>query len=275
MPSEIRRHPWNQSFEWAPVTGPFRRISQEQARSYNERGYFVFEDAFDPVAVARIREEVDPFDAQSTAYLRQHGGSIAISDADSLTYSMHLVKQSALLKALCSTGVLPEIARDLLGPEVNLYWDQAVYKKPDKPRPFPWHQDSAYNFVEPQHFVTCWIALTDATVENGCPFVVPGLHKVGTLHHWWTEYGLQCLEEPAESVPAEARAGSVVVFSSLTPHKTGPNETRSVRKAYLAHYAPAGAEVLREVNGVIVREPANDPERQFPVVRGGELLEVR
>ena len=86
-------------------------------------------------------------------------------------------------------------AADLIGPDVNLYWDQAVYKKPEKPRRFPWHQDNGYTFIEPQHYLTCWIALTDATEDNGCPWVAPGLHRSGTLAHRYVEpLGYECFD---------------------------------------------------------------------------------
>ena len=48
---------------------------------------------------------------------------------------------------------------------------------------------------------------------------------------------------PGDAVPVAARAGSIVVFSSLTPHSTGPNRTGAVRKAYIVQFAPSGAEV--------------------------------
>src|SRR5581483_5189561 len=83
----------------------------------------------------------------------------------------------------------------------------------------------------------------------------------------------QCFDSPAEEVAAEVRRGGVVVFSSLTPHLTGPNTTDAVRKAYILQYAPAGAVVLRgdpKAGPPAAREPADAPERQFPVVVGGE-----
>jgi ectoine hydroxylase-related dioxygenase (phytanoyl-CoA dioxygenase family) len=89
--------------------------------------------------------------------------------------------------------------------------------------------------------VVRWIALTDATVENGCPWVVPGLHRKGTLAHEATPLGWQCLREPKDAIPVEAKAGDIVVFSSLTPHRTGPNLTTATRKAYILQYAPDGA----------------------------------
>lgn len=275
MTRVAQRHKWNQAFEWEPARGPFRRISDEQARAYDEQGFFVFEGAFSTDEVARIREEIDPFEERSTEWLRSRGGSVAISDADAITFTTHLVKRSDFIKQVCSSGVLAEIAADLIGPDVRLYWDQAVYKKPEKPRPFPWHQDNGYTYVVPQQYLTCWIALTDATETNGCPLVVPGMHKLGTLKHWWTDYGFQCVEDPSDYVTAEAKAGSIVVFSSLTPHQTGPNTTDAVRKAYIVQYAPVGAEMFREENGEISQELADDPERQFLVVEDGKIAADR
>jgi ectoine hydroxylase-related dioxygenase (phytanoyl-CoA dioxygenase family) len=263
MTRVAERHRWNDTFEWVPARGPFRRLTEEQARAYDEQGFFILEGAFDPDTITRVREEIDPYEEKSTEWLRSKGGSVAISDADAITFTTHLVKRSDFLKELVSTGVLADVAHDLIGPRVRLYWDQAVYKKPEKPRPFPWHQDNGYAFVEPQQYLTCWIALTDATAENGCPLVVPGLHKLGTLDHWWTDYGFQCVEDPADVAVAEAKAGSIVVFSSLTPHQTGPNTTDAVRKAYIVQYAPDGAAISRDENGERVRTNADEADRQF------------
>jgi phytanoyl-CoA hydroxylase len=160
---------------------------------------------------------------------------------------------------------------------VHLYWDQAVYKKPEKPRRFPWHQDNGYAFVEPQQYLTCWVALTDATFENGCPQVARGLHRAGTLAHTYVEpLGWECLTSPSDVAVASVGAGGVVVFSSLTPHLTGPNLTDSTRKAYILQYAPAGATVLRgdpaSGDGPLAREPADDPNWQFPVLRDGTAV---
>ena len=99
------------------------------------------------------------------------------------------------------------LASDLIGPDVRLYWDQAVYKKPGNPEIFPWHQDNGYTYVEPQQYLTCWVALTDADEENGCPFVVPGVHRHGTLAHGLTDLGYECIEtDPEETCVAPVRA---------------------------------------------------------------------
>jgi ectoine hydroxylase-related dioxygenase (phytanoyl-CoA dioxygenase family) len=70
-------------------------------------------------------------------------------------------------------------------------------------------------------------------------------------------------EDGPEAVPAAVRAGGAVVFSSLMPHRTGPNLTQEVRQAYILQYAPDGARVAES------NAPCSAPDRQYFVLRGG------
>ncbi|MBW2416256.1 MAG: phytanoyl-CoA dioxygenase family protein [Deltaproteobacteria bacterium] len=170
-----------------------------------------------------------------------------------------------------SGPVFQDLAHDLIGPDVRLYWDQAVYKKPGNPLEFPWHQDNAYTYVSPQQYVTCWVALSDATVENGCPWVVPGRHKLGTVVHELRDEGFSCLDDPEDAVAVPVEAGSVVVFSSLTPHRTGPNLSDGVRKAYVVQIAADGASVMQAgTDADPVFHPCNAPDRQFYILKDGQ-----
>ncbi len=267
-------HELNTSFAWSAHHGPFRTITAEQARQYDERGFFVLEDALGPAEVDALRAAIDPFEERQADALRElEGGRFFIARADEITFTTHLVLHSALLRDFTRAPLLTDLCADILGPDVRLYWDQAVYKKPGTESPFPWHQDNGYAFVEPQQYLTCWVALTDATEENGCPWVVPGLHTRGTLAHEYSDIGFVCLRDPADAVAVPVRAGSVVVFSSLTPHSTGPNRTDEVRKAYIVQYAPDGAAVVRPApDGPLQRVPATDEGRQYQVLRGGRAV---
>jgi ectoine hydroxylase-related dioxygenase (phytanoyl-CoA dioxygenase family) len=262
---EPELHPRNRGFVWTPVRGPFRRITDDQARSFNERGYFVLENALDRESVERAAQAIAPFEAKVEEYLRAQPTRRAfIAEADGISFTVHLVKRSAVLRELSAGPVFADLCHDLIGPEVRFYWDQAVYKKPEYLKPFPWHQDNGYTYIEPQAYLTCWVALTDATVENGCPWVIAGGHLRGTLKHHLTELGWVCRDEDgAEAIAAPVRAGGMVVFSSLMPHRTGPNLTREVRKAYILQYAPDGARVA-ETNA-----PCNVPDRQYFILRHG------
>ena len=160
--------------------------------------------------------------------------------------------------------MIADICHDLIGGTVRLYWDQSVYKKTQTKQEFPWHQDNGYAFIDPQQYLTFWVPLVDVTVENGCPWIVPGLHRGGTLEHWDTPIGRKCIEETEEAVPVEANVGDIILFSSLAPHRTGPNLCDgTVRKAYILQYAPDGAHTI--VDGQVI--PQSDPDRQFIVSR--------
>jgi len=270
MPPKL--HPLNRGFDWRPPRGPYRRISAAQARAYDEEGFFLFEDAFDAATVRRVIEAIDPVEQRVETFLRaQPDGRFFIAQADAITFTTHLVAHSAWLREFCTAPVFQDLVYDLIGSDVRLYWDQAVYKKPEPGREFPWHQDNGYTYIEPQQYLTCWVALTDTTPENGCPWVVPGMHRRGTFEHWMTDFGWACLDRPGDALPVPARAGSIVVFSSLTPHRTGPNATAGVRKTYIVQFAPDGACKLERdtATGELVSTPADAPERQFRVLAGG------
>jgi ectoine hydroxylase-related dioxygenase (phytanoyl-CoA dioxygenase family) len=268
-------HALNRHFAWEPREGPFRIVSQEQATCYDDNGFFLLQDAFDAATMKAVIAAIDPHEERVEAFLRsQKDGKLFIARANEISFTTHLVARSAFLRAFCSSRVFQHLAFDLLGDDVRLYWDQAVYKKPGTADHFPWHQDNGYTFLEPQQYLTCWVALTDATPANGCPWVLPGAHRMGTLAHRATDLGFACLDDPAgatrstmpsAAVAISARAGDIVVFSSLTPHATGANQTTQVRKSYIVQFAPDGAHVIRDGE----RTPCDAPERQFPILLRG------
>lgn len=242
----LEAHPWNTSFEWIDHSGPFRAISDDQAAAFDRDGFFVLDDLVDLDELRALTAEIDRFERRFDDRLQSLPDQRdEISERGAVTFTGSLVLESALLRQFASSNRLTVVAADLLGPEMILFWDQAVYKKSEQPRPFPWHQDNGYVYVEPQAFVTFWVALTDATVANGCPRLAPGLHRQGTLRHWAAgPSGLTCLASHPDTVTVEVPAGSAVVFSSLTPHMTGPNTTGAVRRTYILQYASADSSRL-------------------------------
>jgi phytanoyl-CoA hydroxylase len=270
-------HAWNGGFVWRDHHGPFSTISDAQAREYDEIGCFVFENAFSRAELRAMDDAIEPGETLVRAFLAgRPDGRFSVAGIDTQTVAPHLVMNSELLRRVCSQAPLAGIARDLLGPDVRLYWEQAVYKQPHSAEPVLWHQDNGYTFVEPQAYLTCWIAITDATLENGCVTVVPGAHRAGTLAHRSTPIGFECWGDASAARSVPVRAGSIVVFTSLTPHFTAPNTTDEVRKAYIVQYAPDGAVAFRpQPDGSRgPAEPQDDERLQFPVVRGGTLVLV-
>jgi ectoine hydroxylase-related dioxygenase (phytanoyl-CoA dioxygenase family) len=239
-------HPFNRDFRWIDLEGPTRIITADQLDQFNTDGYVVLRDVLPTEVVAAVEAAIDSIEATTEEFLAtQPDGTMFIATAGEITFTVHIAERDATAAAFVAHPVMHDIAADLIGGPFELYWDQAVYKKPEPDRVFPWHQDNGYTFVEPQQYLTLWVPLTPATRHNGCPQVAAGLHRLGTLEHRVEPWGLCCLDHVDDPHVAEAMPGDIVAFSSLTPHLTGPNSTDQVRKAYIVQYAHAGATVVR------------------------------
>ena len=256
-------HPLNRDFQWrdVPEQRALRRLTRTQIEAFDRNGFIRIENAFTADELTRVEAAIDPIEAAHEKFVaEQQGGNFRLTSTGAITFTAHIVKQSQVLRDFAAHMAIRDICHDLIGGAVRLYWDQSVYKKTDKKQEFPWHQDNGYTFIEPQQYLTFWIPLVDVDEENGCPWIVPGMHRGGTLEHWRTPIGLKCLEESEDAVAVPAKAGDIILFSSLSPHRTGPNmRDGSVRKAYILQYAPEGAHTI--VDGETVRQ--DDPERQF------------
>ncbi len=275
-PPDAALHPWNVGFDWSlPETEP-TTLTAEQKEQFDRQGFVVLDDVVEAELLDAVVAELDAEEAKVDRFLAsQPDERFSIAERGALTIALHPVTRSDAAQRLARHSVLLGACADLVGPDVRLYWDQAVYKKPEKPRRVPWHQDNGYTYVEPQHYLTCWVALTDATLDNGCPWIAPGVHRSGTLrHHYIDPLGWECLTNVPDAESAAVGAGGVVVFSSLTPHLTGPNTTTDVRKAYILQYAPEGAVTVAGdwIQGAPPgeRNPCADPDRQFAVLANGE-----
>jgi ectoine hydroxylase-related dioxygenase (phytanoyl-CoA dioxygenase family) len=88
--------------------------------------------------------------------------------------------------------------------------------------------------------VTCWCALDEATIANGCLWMIPGSHLDGvTDRETWQRYEPVDGVEPPEARPIELAAGSCSFHHGLILHASRPNLTDRPRWGYATHYASA------------------------------------
>ncbi|MFZ4508825.1 MAG: phytanoyl-CoA dioxygenase family protein [Fimbriimonas sp.] len=239
-------------------------ITQHHHERMAEDGYVLIENVFNAEEMAQLAEWVDQFEKRKNEELEAAGGRDAISQAGQITFTDHIAEQDERIRAFCTRPEFVKICTELFqSGDVDLYWNQTVFKHPEVPRIFPWHQDDAYTPVTPAPYLTLWLAINDATVENGCISVLPGSHKGGLRPHTSSPIGLvgYDADAPDQGVLVPVKAGSIAAFWSLTLHKSGPNVSSGIRKAYVIQYSVAG---LRRIDtGELIPD-------LIPVARGGE-----
>ena len=155
---------------------------------------------------------------------------------------MHLASEA--LAAAATDRRWAPIVLGLLGTDdARLYWEQAVAKPPQARTELPWHQDNGYTPLEPEEYLTCWLALDDADETNGCLWLIPGSHRQGTVaHHNGAGPFRVGHDGPAsDGVAVPVARGSVLAFSSLLLHRSGPNTTDRHRRAWILQYCGAAA----------------------------------
>lgn len=217
-------------------------ISADQRRQYCEEGFFVLENIFTQAEMDEIARRIETLQRRHEEEIVAKGGTEGISRADEITFTAFLAEQDDAIRGFATRPEFVAISTQLLGPDVDLYWNQSVFKQPEGKREFPWHQDDGYTPVTPSPYLTLWLALNDATIGNGCVWVLPGSHKQGLVEHRQSPIGLICHDsaDPDQGVPVPVKAGSMAVFQSLTMHKSGVNLSAGVRKAYILQYSSAG-----------------------------------
>jgi len=157
--------------------------------------------------------------------------------------SHKFLDSEALQKFLFGT-ITQSICNSIMG-EGYLFLEQFVVKGPQVGMKFGWHQDSGYIPYSHDPYITLWCALDDMSEANGTIYAIPfSTHPTynSFLPHQ-KESGsndMVCFGGEVgvdKGVPMNIPAGSIVVFSSLTPHCSGANTTDKIRRAYIAQFS--------------------------------------
>ncbi len=150
------------------------------------------------------------------------------------------------VRRLARTPALVSIVESLIGPGVSVCFSQIFFKAPGGGGPKPAHQDNFYfGPNDPEGLVTAWIALDDATLENGCLYFGDGTNRGPVYAHDAPAdepYNLQlpaAILERQPMMPAPVMRGGVSFHHGNTFHQSGPNLSTRWRRACALHYVNA------------------------------------
>lgn len=216
---------------------------------YQRDGYVICNSLVDASTVQRLRDE-------AVAIACGRRGAIAClapdaADDDNVLTDVLAIhfphKISALMRSMLRHPAIVDVLVRLVGPDVKCMQSMLFVKNAGKPGQ-AWHQDEAFIPTQDRSLIGVWIALDDASVDNGCLWVQPGSHAAG--HLWPSQptddprfdgspeaVGWESARWPREGgVAAQVGAGSVVFFNGHTLHRSLDYRRASgMRRALVLH----------------------------------------
>ena len=251
--SDLTLHPFA---SWRGNKSPDGYFTPGDARIpifFQDNGFLVLENAISET-------EVNALNAEAAVICRGGRGEIkGIVDAQTSSLSddeimrqylcIHFPhKASPMMRDMLSHAATVDVLTQVIGPNVKAMQSMLFIKASGKPGQ-AWHQDEFYIPTRDRSLLGAWIALDDATVENGCLWVIPGSHKHGVLwpQHQQRDSRFDCSGEAtffpysdADAVPVEVKRGSIVFFNGHLLHRSLPNYApNGFRRSLVNHYMSA------------------------------------
>jgi ectoine hydroxylase-related dioxygenase (phytanoyl-CoA dioxygenase family) len=229
-------------------------LSQDQVRQYQQDGFIVIEDFLSPDELETWRTALDE------ALAKRNGNKMPDrkevfgkgDDADKSYFEnvfdqlINLWQDNEKMRSIMLDERIGKMAAQLAGVDgIRIWHDQALIKKPWA-NPTSWHLDTPYWSFSDRRALSIWVALDDATYENGCLFFIPGsFHKTtfenpGIGKNMGAIFDVYPAFKKSKSVPALMKAGSCSFHNGLTIHGAHANMTPGFRRAMTCAYMPDG-----------------------------------
>jgi len=257
-------------------------LSPTQLTQYAEGGFLVIEGFADAAACDQLRErasamvhEFDPTEVVSIFstheqnrttddYFLTSGDKIRFffeENAFNADGTLKYVKEKSINKIghalhdldpvfdrFSRSEKVEEVARALGIRNPLLLQSMYIFKQPNIGGEVSCHQDSTFLYTEPIDIVGLWFALEDATIENGCLWVIPSGHRSGLKSRWvrslegmkFETYNTEPWPED-QLAPLEVSKGSLILLHGLLPHRSFENRSARSRHAYTLHLISADA----------------------------------
>jgi len=256
-------------------------LTEDQVNHYHSQGYLVLEKAIAATDIAKLKaaalEIVDNFDIDNNRtvfktsdrdsgrddYFFNSAEDIhCFLEEDALDKDGNLLKPARLainkighamhdlnpaFEEFCRLPIFGRLLRDI-GYQSPLLWQTMyIFKQPHIGGEVRWHQDGSYLISEPASVIGIWIAVEDASRDNGCLWVQPGGHrsKLREIYQvdWEKRDGVLSKRDDTpwptsdDAIAVEVPLGSMVIFHDHMPHYSSQNLSEHSRHAFTLHAA--------------------------------------
>lgn len=258
-------------------------LTAEQIVCYERDGFLVLEDFVAEPACERLRTRAEDlvrdFDPQgvvsifSTREQTRTSDDYFLDSGDKIRFffeenaflsdgSLRQTKEQSINKIghalhdldpvfqqFSRTPEIKELVSDLGISQPLLLQSMYIFKQPHIGGAVTCHQDATFLYAEPLDLIGLWFALEDATIENGCLWVIPGGHQLGLKSRFVRAEGGGTRFEIFDDAPwreenlkpLEVRKGTVIVLHPLLPHLSRENRSSKSRHAYTLHIIDTAA----------------------------------
>ena len=227
-------------------------LTAEQVDLFNEQGYWVAGKLLKDDHIQVLRLEYD----RVFRVAREQGNyrNLSINDTCDPNKKRNARSQMLQITQMCERSiefrkllydeVILNVVESLLGPNIQLFHDQALYKPPRQGGPVFWHQDNGYWKCLPATLVSCWLTLDDVDCTNGAMHLAPGTHR-RLIPHDESNKTNALLDlgnkiDKKQTKVVDLPAGGAMFHHCQTAHFTPPNLSDRPRRAFAIHYMTPG-----------------------------------
>jgi len=220
-----------------------KNITSAEKAAYQQDGYLIKRGLFSP-------EEIDVLYGLATDdTVTGHSMDLTDTEGRATKLTLWFTPGNDSFGLMSRSERLVNAVRTLLGPagDVCHFHSKVMQKEPHTGGAWEWHQDYGYwyknGFLYPEAMISVMVALTEATVENGCLQVLPGTHRMQRFEH--TFVGEQ--QGADQAFVEEARKHSELVYVTLQPgdvlffhanllHRSDANRSDKARWSIISAY---------------------------------------
>ncbi|CAF1207462.1 unnamed protein product [Rotaria magnacalcarata] len=215
-------------------------------------------DSSDKISFFIEKDAVDP---QTGKLNREKHLSVSM-----IGHYLHMLEPN--FKTIAFSDKIKAIARDLQYIKPAIRQSLYIFKQPLIGEKITSHRDASYVSNEPFKIDGIWIALEDATVENGCLWFIPGSHSTPTQRHYirnpneqefnegklLINMGEDQFDENA-FIPVEVKAGDAVLIDGQVAHKSEQNKSSYTRQICAFHIFESHNSIYKKENWLQLTEP--------------------
>lgn len=255
-------------------------LSTQQIENFQKDGFLLIEDFLNEDELNFWREALKQAVEQRNGQ-KMPGSTVKLGEDDGINEDaeyynkvfdqmVNLWQTNSKMKQIMVNEQLGKMVAELAGWDGTRIWhDQALVKRPWA-NPTSWHLDTPFWSFSDRRALSIWVALDDATYQNGCLYFIPGSNTKTTFENPGIGKNMDAIFEfypefkDSKSVAVPMKAGSCSFHNGLTIHGAGPNMTNGFRRAMTCAFMPDGA-VFNGIKNIL-------SEEQVAKLKVGDLL---